>query len=87
MILLGIPNTQTQLRKNISATSLAVQVVLQGTNLTYLEKRSTIVKMASKPLDAGKDIMKSMVTCLKGPEGFSTGYNVPIGGSVEDLFA
>jgi hypothetical protein len=51
MIFSGIPNLQTQWSKNIYATSTAVQVDLQGINLTNLENLSTMVKIPSYPRD------------------------------------
>jgi hypothetical protein len=64
MILTGIPNLQIQLSKNNCATSAAEHVDLHGTKRTKREKRSTTVKMPSKPLLVmGKGMTKSIVTC------------------------
>ena len=80
MIFYGIPNLQIQCSKNKSAVYSAVIVVLHGIKRTSLENLSTMVKIASYPRAlVGSCIMKSIVTCIKGCDGFSTGSSIPIG--------
>lgn len=77
MILEGTPNLHTQLSKNNCAQSTAVIEEEQGMNSTYLLNLSTIVNIQSNPLLTGRLVIKSIVICSKGLEGFSTGYNKP----------
>jgi hypothetical protein len=51
---------------------------MHGIKRTRRLKRSTIVKIQSKPrTETGKFVTKSIVTCSKGLLGFSTGTNKP----------
>ena len=86
MILVGIPNLQTMLSKNILATSAAVTEIEQGTRTTYLLNLSTISKILSWLLDIGKFVIKSNATWSNGYLGTECGYNNPEGTCVEDLF-
>ena len=75
-----MPNLHTQCSKKSSAVSSAVIVVWQGINRTNLENLSTIVKTASNPrVLLGNYMIKSIVTCSKGRDGFSNGSNKPTG--------
>ena len=57
-----------------------MQVDLHGTKLTKREKRSTTVKIPSKPRTVrGNGIIKSIVTCSKHELGLGKGYKSPYG--------
>ena len=51
--------------------------VEHSTKVTYLENLSAIVNTASKPLDNGRWVIKSIVTYSNGLEGGSKGSNNP----------
>lgn len=51
----------------------------QGINVTNFENLSTIVNTASKPLETGRWVIKSIVTYSNGLEGGSNGYSNPRG--------
>ncbi len=64
--------------------SKAENVPYIGINIQNLEKRSIMLKIASKPeLVMGRWVIKSIVTCSNGLHGFSTGCNKPTGNWVE----
>ena len=87
MIFFGTPYLQIQCSKKRLAASRAVSEVLHGIKQQTREKRSMILKIASLPRGlSGKDTTKSIVTCSKGTEGFSTGYKRPGGFYVLCLF-
>jgi len=62
----GRPKSLNQLSWNRRANPSEEIVMFVGTNITRLRYRSTIVKIASYPLDSGRGPIKSMVTFLKG---------------------
>ena len=56
-----------------------------STKVTYLVNLSTRVNTASKPLDNGRWVIKSIVTYSNGLEGGSKGSNNPRGFYVTTL--
>ena len=76
----GTPKRDTTLEKNKSATCDALSSpspMVHGVSTTYLLSLSTHVKMALKPCDAGKSVMKSMVQVSNRDRGTSTGWCSP----------
>ena len=57
--------------------------VEHGTKVTYLENLSTIVNTASKPLDNGRWVIKSIIIYSNGLEGGSKGSNNPRGSNAK----
>ena len=87
-ILEGIPNLHTQCSQNNYAHSNADMDEWQGIKRHKRENRSMMLKIASYPrVLTGKCVIKSMVMYSKGLDGFSTGYNRPVGRYVECLLA
>ncbi len=66
--------------------SSADEVVTVGMNMTSFEKRSTMVKTASCPLEVfGSEVMRSMVMSSKGFVAGGSGCSNPGGDWVDTL--
>ena len=75
MTFLGRPNRENTLSRSISATPLADSSVVVGIARTILEKRSTTVRIASYPFEAGKGPIMSIEMISHGASGASWGCN------------
>ena len=70
---------------NNLAISRAKHVFVQGINSTSFENRSTTVKIASKPWERGRSVMKSAEICSHGNDGVSSGCRRPAGAVLDSL--
>ena len=58
---------------NNFTVSRAEHVFVQGINSTFFENQSITVKIASKPLERGRSVMKLAEICSHGNDGVSSG--------------
>ena len=70
---------------NNLAVSRAEHVFVQGINSTSFENRSTTVRIASKPWERGRSVMKSAEICSHGNDGVSSGCRRPAGATLDPL--
>ena len=70
---------------NNLAVSRAEHVFVQGISSTSFENQSTTVKIASKPWERGRSVMKSAEICSHGNDGVSSGCRRPAGAMLDPL--
>ena len=70
---------------NNLAMSRAEHVFVQGINSTSFENQSMTVKIASKPWERGRSVMKSAEICSHGNDGVSSGCRRPAGAVLDPL--
>ncbi|CAA2957421.1 phospholipase A-2-activating, partial [Olea europaea subsp. europaea] len=77
IMLRGNPQYFTTFLKNSLAASSAVQSLVTGMKVPYLENRSTTTIIDPNPSDLGRALMKSMVIESHGRSGTGRGSNKP----------
>ena len=66
-------------RITIFAVSSLLVVLVHGIKCAILVNRSTIVRIASKPSDGGRSVLKSREMDFHGPSRVGKGYKRPNG--------
>ena len=67
------------------AVSRAEHAFVQGINSTSFENQSTTVKIASKPWERGRSVIKLAEICSHGKDRVSSGCRRPAGATLDPL--
>ena len=70
---------------NNLAVSRAEHVFVQGISSTSFENQSTTIKIASKPWERGRSVMKSAKICSHSNDGVSSECRRPAGAVLDPL--